>query len=180
MKRLSIIALLLIFALGGQAQTTDAKKLVGYVDLGKYFDIDPKAVKTEVEISNPLLSLVAKASEGEDEKLSQLLNQLQLIKVYTLATDEKRLESIQEKIERLDTKLKSEKWDRFLRVREGEELTNGYLRLDGGKISGFTLLSVDGRETVLINIVGNLDLESLNRLSKTFDLPKLDSLEQKP
>ena len=179
MKRILFTGLCFVLVALGFGQESKTTHLAGYVDLKKVFDIDLDQVETEVEISNPLLALVAKATESEDQEFSELLAGLKMIKVYTFSTDSQERIKVKEKIDILDRQMTADKWNRFLRLRDGQEFTNGYLKFEGNKIDGFTLLSLDEQETVLINIVGDLNIESLSKLSKTFNIPKLDSLEEK-
>lgn len=158
-------------------QDEDLRKAPGYVEFSQIFDFATEQAATEIEIKNPLLSIVAEASEAEDPEMSKLLRFLKLIKVYSFETPPEQFGNIQERIERADKKFASQKWERFVRVREKDELTNIYMKLSGKKVAGLTILSVDQKETVFVNIVGEIDLSSVGKLGQKFNIPKLDTVQ---
>lgn len=178
MKKRLFLTLVLVSISWVFAQEDNYSKYPGFIDFSRYFNIDPAHIKTEVEIKNPLLSLVASATKNEDKELSNLLDRLQLIKVYTFTTPSNK-STIIEQIEDLDKKMTTEKWDRFVKVREYEqnEVTNIYIKYDKDRVSGLTVLSLDNDETTLINIVGDIDMKSISKLSQQFNIPELDTLE---
>jgi hypothetical protein len=177
MKTRVTLLMLCGWAVALLAQDPIIKKQPGYIDFEKYFDLEPEEAKTEIEITNPLLSFVAQATEEEDEELSGLLKNLQLIRVFEFEIDSERMQSVKTRIEQLDKKMRKESWERFARVRKEDEVTNIYMKVDGKNVAGLTILSVDDDETVFVNIVGSINMESIGKLGAKFNIPKLDSLE---
>jgi hypothetical protein len=177
MKKHVLILALFGWAFCLFAQDNIIKKQPGYIDFEKYFDLEPEEASTEIEITNPLLSFVAKATENEDEELAGLLKNLQLIRVYEFAITPDEVSNIKNRIEHLDQKMRNESWERFAHVRKQDEVTNIYMKVDGQNVAGLTILSVDEEETVFVNIVGKINMESIGKLGTKFNIPKLDSLE---
>ncbi len=157
----------------------DFEKAPGFIDLDQIFDFRTDSATTEIEIKNPLLSLVAEASEAEDPELSKLLSSLKFIKVYSFPTTPEQFDSIKERIDRADKKMLNRQWERFVRVRQKGELTNIYMKLDGKKVVGLTILAVDKEEMVFVNIVGTIDMSSIGKLGQKFSIPKLDTVQTK-
>jgi len=178
MKKVMMHVLLIVSA-SLWAQEEDFTKLPGYIDMSRILDIDPSQATTEVEIKNPLLSLVAAATEDEDAELSGLLQSLKLIKVYSFEVDSGQAAGVRQRIETLDRQMRGDKWDRFIRVRDEDELTNVYLKMEQKRVVGLTVLSVEDDETVFVNIIGDIDMESVGKLGEKFDIPKLDSVQTK-
>ena len=160
-------------------QDDELEKTPGFVDLDQVFDFRTDSATTEIEIKNPLLSLVAEASEAEDPELAKLLSFLKFIKVYSFPTTPEQFDSIKERIDGADKKMVDRKWERFVRVRQKGELTNIYMKLVGKKVVGLTILAVDKEETVFVNIVGTIDMSSIGKLGQKFSIPKLDSMQTK-
>ncbi len=158
-------------------QDDELEKAPGYIDLDQVFDFKKDTATTEIEIMNPLLSIVAEASEAEDPELAKLLSFLKFIKVYSFPTAPEQFDSIKERIDRADKKMLDRKWERFVRVKKSHELTNIYMKLAGKKVVGLTILAVDKDETVFVNIVGTIDMSSIGKLGQKFSIPKLDSVQ---
>ncbi len=159
------------------AQTENYLSHPGYIDFSDFLDFKVEDAKSEIEISNPLLNIVAEASEDEDEELSNFLKGLKLIKVYTFAVDPAQVLDIKKRIDQIDRKMQRQEWNRFVRIREKNEVTNIYLKSIKKSIVGLTLLSVNGKETVFINIVGDINLDAVGKLGTKFDIPQLDSVK---
>ncbi len=161
------------------SQQPEFSKASGYIDLdelAKLFDSDPV---TEVEIQNPLLSMAADMMQEEDPKTSSMLKGLQLIKVYEFENRPGQVKDIKAYIEKLDKRMSKNKWNRFVKVREEAEITYVYLKNNGNKVKGLTVLSVDSSESTFVNIVGDIDINSISDLGGKFNIPKMDSIDTK-
>jgi hypothetical protein len=176
MKAITLLLMLAAALPCWARQDEDFEHLPGYIDLGQFLPHD-KELTTEVEISNPLLSLVALATSGEDDDLSTMLNALKLIKVYSFKVDADEVSGLADKIKSADAKLVGQNWNRFVKVREGKEVTNVYMKMKGKEIVGLAVLSVDNHEASFVNIVGHIDLRSMNKLGAKFNIPKMDSIK---
>jgi hypothetical protein len=179
MKRIIIFFVIGFMSTLGMAQNTAFEKLPGFVDIGQILDLQEGELTTEIEIKNPLLSLVANMSEAEDSDLAKLLRGLELIKVYKFQSNESKMDNIKQKLENLDLQLKKNKWDQFVKIREKDQYSNIYMMSGDSTINGLTVFTIDGNETVLINIVGDIDLSSIGKMGKKFNIPELDTLEMK-
>jgi DNA polymerase III gamma/tau subunit len=179
MKRISLIFLLVIFPSILLYAQEDITKLPGYVDFGNFDGLYDPEEYTEVNIETPLLHLAAKMSKGKDQELYNLLNNLKLIKVYTFQVAQSMESSVEQKINRITSKLNSEDWERIVRVKDRGEEVNVYLKNVNDNIAGVTVLTFekDG-EAAFINIVGNIDLEAISKLSDKFNIPELDKIKK--
>ena len=72
-------------------------------------------------IRGPLLKFVAKATAHEDPDLSQLLNDLLLIKVDVFEIDREERDKVKSIMEKASKKLDSKKWERMVRVKKRRE-----------------------------------------------------------
>ena len=88
----------------------------------------------------------------------------------------KKIRPIMDEIEK---KLGEEKWERLIRVKEEDEITNISIKFEKEKAIGFFLMSLDSEEVSFINIVGgNIDLKNLRNIGMGLDDAALDSLEK--
>jgi hypothetical protein len=183
MRRIScfimLIPLLVFVIPSAQAQDDqELKKHPGYVEF-EDIDIPIDAEETvEVYVRGPLLKLVAQATDHEDPALSKLLSKLLLVKVNTFSIDSQSAQELKQKITKIESSLQNQKWEKVVRVKERDEIANVYLKMDNDRVIGLVVMAVEeGDEAVFVNIVGEIDMDSIGRLGRKFDIPKLDSIE---
>ena len=154
------------------------KKNPGYVDLSGIDKFKDSEETVEVFITKPLLSLVASATSEEDPALFNLLKNLALIRVDQFALKETDTKKVQDVISNLSQKLETDKWSRVVRVKESKERVEIFIKETNGKVAGILIMSVDdNKKAVFVNIVGNIDMQQLGKLSKKFNIPGVDSLK---
>jgi Domain of unknown function (DUF4252) len=153
----------------------------GYVDFGdlaKFYNGDDV---TEVLVEKNLLKLVANATKDEDSALYDLLSGLKLVKANSFKNDGSSRDEIVGKMEDMGKKLKAKNWDRIVYVKSGKEYTNVFIKSNSsdGTIEGLVVTTYqnDG-EATFVNIVGKINLESIGRLGKKFDIPSLGSINK--
>jgi hypothetical protein len=175
-KFLLIIIALITFSAYAQ---NDYSNEPGYFDFGDLTVFEKGDGITEVFLESNILKMVAAVTEDEEPELSAMLNGLALVKVNVFEVSDKNETSIREKIDELDRKLSSQKWERIVRSRGGEEAVNVYLKTSGkSDIKGLVVTTVDKNgEAVFVNIVGTIDLKKIGKLGAKFDIPSLDKLD---
>lgn len=174
-----ILIAILAFFISVQAQKIDLKRQPGYVDLEK-IKIPNKAGKTtEISLGPALLKIATHAAQNGDKKLTETLSELFSIQVKSFEIDSAEAEKIRPIMDQIEEKLNNEKWQRLIRVKEEDELTNISIKYDKDRAVGLMIMSVaPGREATFINIVGKIDLNKLGNLTKNLDIPALDSLQK--
>lgn len=77
--------------------------------------------------------------------------------------------------------LRAPGWEQFVEVRSLRENVNAevYVFLNGERVEGLAVLSLEPKELTVINIVGNVDMEKLAQLQGQFGIPDLE-LERAP
>ena len=152
----------------------------GYFDFGDLTVFEKGDGVTEVFLESNILNMVAAITEDEEPELSKMLSGLKLVKVNVFEVSDKNETILKSKIEELNGKLTSRKWDRIVRSRGGNEIVNVYIKTSGkSAIDGLVVTTIDkDGEAVFVNIVGNIDLKKIGRLGARFDIPSLDKIDK--
>jgi len=137
----------------------------------------PKAVQTiDVRVESSLLAIAAKflkTDDPEEALAKELLADLKGVYVKGVEFD-KEGEFTEADINDIRSQLRAPGWDRVVGVRskrEGES-AEVYLMLDAGNITGVSVLVYDAKQLYVVNVVGPLDPEKINRLRGQFGVPK--------
>jgi hypothetical protein len=179
-RKFLILLILLSIPFFAFSQEEDYKKYPGYVDLSDIEQFKESESTVEVFITKPLLSLVAAASSEEDPPLYKLLKGLALIRVENFSVEAKDLKDIKTIMEKVANKLTKDKWSKIVRVREPQEQTEIFIKNEDKQVAGILIMSLDlDKDATFVNIVGNIDMDALGKLSRKFHIPKLDSLTTK-
>jgi len=182
MRTIGCTLALLVLATGLSAsqEDEDLRNLPGYLDFSALKGLPPSAESVEVYIKDPILSLVAALSKKEDPALAELLSGLKLIRVeaYTLNGSPGQTELITKALDQIRQALERHGWDIVVRAREEKEQVGVYMKSAEGKINGLAILAFEAQgELALVNIVGDIDLDSIAKLGGKFGVPALDSLK---
>lgn len=177
MKSIKLIFLVLL--LGAQfisAQQTDIKKEQGYFDFSQLSALKSGEMLTEVYLEEPLLKMVAGMTDDDEEGVGNMLAALKLVKVQEFMVGENDLEKAGKMIESMDSDLLNQKWTRIVKTRSKNSSANVYVKpASEGGYAGLVITALDGKgKASFVNIVGKIDLESVGKLSKQFNLPKVD------
>ena len=158
-------------------ENEDVKESPGYVDFENIDFFKDIEKKIEVSIKGPLLRFVSKASAQEDYELSQLLNNLKLIKVDVFPMDKTITSEVESIINRISKELESKNWERMVRVKEAKQHIEIYNQFIDDQLSGLVVMSVSDDEAVFVNIIGNIDPAQLGKLGDKFGIPKLGDIK---
>jgi hypothetical protein len=93
--------------------------------------------------------------------------------------NEKNKTELEAKVNSIDSKLISSDWKRIVRTRSDDEIANVYIKQGGNKkIVGLVVTSVgNDDEAAFVNIVGTIDLATIGKLGKQFDIPQLEGVK---
>jgi len=181
MKTKLIIVLAMILSITLFAQKNDYKNYKGYVDLGSFDSFDESEEFTEVLIEEHLIRMVAKMAAGREPELAEVLDGIKLVKVHSFETNQSSFADLKTRAEKIDVELMAKNWDRIVKVRSRDEFVNVYIKTESEDvISGLVVASVEKNgEAAFINIVGNINLETIGKLSDQFDIPSLGHVNKK-
>ena len=150
----------------------EIKKHPGYVNLDEIEIPGDAEESVEVYVKGPLLKLIAKVTEQEDPALSKMLANLLMIRVNTFSIDSQLAEELKPKVKKIEKNLEQQKWEKVVKVKERDELVNIYLKLDNkDNIVGLVVMVIEaGDEAVFVNIVGEIDWQSISKIGRKFDV----------
>jgi len=177
---LTLLLSVLLFSSETPFGEEPVENLPGYVDFGSMEEFQDSEESVEVTIKDPLLSIITKATKRDNPELFELLSGLKLIQVHTFSLKKSQRTLIKEKADKMTRKLQKKGWERIVKAKEPEEKAEIYIKAVGGKIAGLVVSAIEyGDEAAFVNIVGNINLDSLGKLSSQFHIPGLDSLDLK-
>ncbi len=182
MKRMVHIAMILAIAVLALAPTTvsgadkDYSKLPGYVDfdaMGIFKDVESSV---EVFLKGSLLALVREAVKDEDPDLSEMLANIQYVRVQVFPLDDVDSDQVTTKTNQIAKELEKKGWEIAVRVRDDDE--HVYVYLLPGKndnLEGLVVMVVEeDDEATFVNIVGDIDPATIGRLGRSFDIDAID------
>ncbi|MEM7052578.1 MAG: DUF4252 domain-containing protein [Acidobacteriota bacterium] len=174
-KKIAIlgIALLLTGAFTLAAQEPILEEHPGYVPLDELALMPRDTLSLEINLTGPLLALVAGATRQEDPEFSDMVAGLLAIRVHVGPI----ADGVGRRVDRAREWLDDNGWQAIVRMRDGRDQTYIYLKQDGKDFVGLTLVAAgEDDEAVLVNVVGRVDPQRLGALAGRFDIPGLDEI----
>ena len=151
----------------------------GKLEISTLNHLSQRASETvDINLDEHLLQVTGKflsSKDADDAKLKEIINGLKGIYVRNYSFDQEN-EFTASDVEPIRAQLRSPGWSRFLEFhsrREGDNI-EVYILLEGDKIGGLAILSVEPKELTVVNIVGTVDLDKLSDLEGQFGIPDLE------
>jgi hypothetical protein len=162
-------------------QQGDYSKEPGYFDFGDITSLKAGEFTTEVYLEEPLLKMVAKMGETKDEEVGNLIGALKLVKVNEFMVDKNNSQKLDNDLNALQKNLELKKWNRIIKTKHANSDVSVFVKNAGGDgFAGLVITAVDSSGKVsLVNIVGNINLETIGKLSKQFHFPNVDKMKEK-
>jgi len=145
-------------------------------------DLDHLAKKAAntVDLSLPsnLIQLGAAMLDPKDPDQAQvkkIVGSLQAIYIKNFEF-KKEGEYTKADLDSIRSQMKAPDWQRMVGVLSSEdrETVEVWVRTDGGKMTGLTILAADPRELTVVNLVGSIDPAAIGELSGHFGIPKFN------
>ena len=181
-KQLLMMVIFIGFLLStGFAQKNDYSDYKGYVDFGNLEEFETGEEVTEVLIEEHLIKMVAKLATNEEPELSSVLDGVKLIKVHTFEVSKNNSSELSNRISEIDKTLMNKGWDRIVRTKSKEEVTNVYILTNNEeKVEGLVVAGFENNgDATFVNIVGDINLETIGELSSKFDIPSIGDIHEK-
>ena len=132
-------------------------------------------------LDEDLLSALATISNEDDPNIMAILNGLKLVKANVYEITDENTANLKNMISKIDAKLVKENWKRIVKTRSDDEIANIYIKQNSDKkIVGLVVTSFKkGDEAAFVNIVGTIDLATIGKLGKKFNIPTLENVKHK-
>ncbi len=180
MNKIKYIIVACLFAINPVFTQTgdDVTNEPGYFDFGDLSSLESSTGVTEIILEEDLLSTLATISNEKDPNIMAILEGLKLVKANVYKVNDSNLEEIKDRVNEIDSRIMNGDWKRIARTRSSEEIANVYIKLNNDKkIVGLVVTSVEeSGDAAFVNIVGKIDLATIGKLGKKFQIPSLDSV----
>lgn len=186
MKKLIVFAaVILILTANINAQKKDYSREKGYVDFSSLMGFNEEDMNTEVHLDEGLLKMASDVADDNAE-VSDVLGGIKLVKVNGYNISGNDLAGVKKKMSALEDKLTGSGWERIVMTRQKKDWAYVMIKKSGNRVEGLVVCALDissdpaeENELVLVNIVGELDMEKIGKLSGSLDIPELDKLKSK-
>jgi hypothetical protein len=176
-----VVSIAVLFSFTVIAQSSDVANEPGYVDFGDLVQFESTTGVTEVILDEDLLSILAQISTDEDPNVMAILNGLKLVKANVFEVSEENKDGLESRINSIDSRLSGTDWKRIVKTRSEDEIANVYIKHNNNKqIIGLVVTSMESSgEAAFVNIVGTIDLATIGKLGKQFNIPHLNEMKHK-
>lgn len=152
----------------------------GYVDFSDLRGLIDSEPVVEVTLREPLLRLITETIPEDDHEAANFVSRLLSVRLHVYKDIESITGDVGENVDEIAASLDDEGWERVVRVRDGEDQVDIFLRMseDEDVVHGIALMvfSDDG-EMVLGNIVGDIRFDDISALGRRFDIEELSELQ---
>jgi len=179
MSRLPILSILVVLCLlPGVAAAQFNTDHPGYFPIEELGIFPEESINLEINLTGPMIKFIALATHEEEPELSQLVEELESIRVRGADVEVIGAEGVRSGIRSAAQKLTENGWTSMVRIRDDDEEVYIYFKEQAGEMMGLTVLSLEGDEAMLINLVGKIDPAGLGSLASGLDLPQLEQAVQ--
>lgn len=171
--RLACLSLLLALS------TAHALAQNGKLEISTLDHLAQRASETvDINLDEHLLQVTGKflsSKDADEARVKEIINGLKGIYVRNFSFDQEN-EFTAADVEPIRAQLRAPGWTRFLEFhsrRDGDNI-EVYILLEGDKVNGLAILSVEPKELTVVNLVGSVDLDKLSDLEGQFGIPDLE------
>jgi len=134
-------------------------------------------LEVDVDLSGAMLRVAAGAMENQNEGLAELVANLERVRVQVGVPSAVNAATVAQKMADAQAALPGAGWQKILSVEESSETVYLYAIESAGNIAGLTaFVNGEDGEVVVVNIVGDINPETLGRLLANMDDFDLDEL----
>ena len=143
------------------------------LDLSFLKGLEAKAKQTtDINLGPEQIQLMMGFSGEGSKELLGLGKSIELVQVRSFEFDGEGMYSLED-MEALRQKLKSSDFVSIISVKERKGFTEIAMRKGPKGMRGFVILSVEPKEVTVVNIVGDIDMNSLSKLTGKFGIPNI-------
>jgi hypothetical protein len=159
--------------------------LPGYFDFQNLLRFSDGDEEIEVQLTQPLLGVMAPFLGSEDPQLAELVLDLHMVKVNAFSYRRSDTDELLGGMDGLAEDLRGKQWENIVKVRKSDERANVFVHFEGDGsdpantfLSGLAILALEHDQAVLVNVVGRFRLEDIARIGQHFEFPEMEDLEE--
>ncbi len=155
--------------------TLGADTVPGQVDFGSFARSSSGGEFVDVQLKGPLLSLAAKLAGKDDPDVAQLVGSLTSVHVNVVSLGDDNRGDVRKRLTDLRGQLDTGGWEHVVNVDDKDSHVNVYLKMRGTEsVEGVVVMVEDGgKEAVLVNVVGDVKPEQLEKLGDKLNIKPL-------
>jgi hypothetical protein len=126
----------------------------------------------EIAVGQTLLGLVASFSASEEPESAELFRRLKGVRIQVFDTSPDAAgvnASALDQVQKISSGLGASGWETVIKVSEPNEQMRMFMKINGKVVEGITVMSVDGNEATFINVIGDIDPASLDKVMDNFE-----------
>jgi len=169
MRKTSVLAGVILAALigFGGAQASAQSGYYPIEEMGIFGEGD---LEVDVDLSGAMLRVAAGAMEDQDERLAELVANLERVRVQVGNPSGVDTATVAQAMAAAQATLQGAGWQKILSVEESTEQIYLYALESAGNIVGLTVfVNEGGEEVVVVNVVGDINPETLGRILAHMD-----------
>ena len=176
MRKSSVLigVMLVVIAGFGGTQVSAQSGYYPIEEMGIFAEGD---LEVDVDLSGAMLRVAAGAMEDQDERLAELVADLERVRVQVGNPSGVDAATVAQSMGAAQATLQGAGWQKILSVEESTEQVYLYALESAGNIVGLTVfVNEGGEEVVVVNIVGDINPETLGRLIANMDDFDIDEI----
>lgn len=167
-----LIGLLSMLALPAIAQEDALKDFPGYVDFGELTSMFGEPT-VQIAVGGSLLGLVSALSARENPQAAELFKRLHGVRV-SVFENPSMTEGAVEFVKAISSKLSQQGWESVVTINSDDEQVRIFMKFNGDKVEGITVMALEEDEAVFVNVIGDLKPDELDKVMENFDI-EMDS-----
>lgn len=161
------------------AADSDVRDHPGYVDFSGLTGMANVEPMVEISLKEPLLAMITNFISEEDKEVGSFVSKLIRVTVHVFESGAFEPDEAIASMSDIGAGLEMQGWERVVRLRESGDYVDIFMRMssDARTIHGITIMAAEPEDTVLVNIVGDIDSEDISALGRRFDIEELVDLD---
>lgn len=153
----------------------------GYVDFGKLNPTSNDRQFVEVNIKSNLIAMATSLVRQAEPEVAKAIEGIKQIRVNVLELADEGREEMLKKVGDIREKLDKSGWDTVVTAIEKGQDVRVFIKIKDAKtIQGVTVTVIEGKQVVLVNLVGDIQPEKLATVGERFNIEPLKHLPQPP
>lgn len=149
----------------------------GFVDFGKFTPTSSDKQFVEVNIKSNLIAMVSALTRKAEPEIAKAIEGIKQIRVNVLELADEGRDEVLQKVADIRQKLDKTGWDTIVTAIEKDQDVRVFLKLkDAQTIQGLAVTVVEGKQVVLVNLVGDIQPEKLATVGERFNIEPLKNL----